>query len=328
MQERLTLDLPWAPCGLFETEDDIDLYEPKPRPSENSRKRRYEDDSAQNGVNGYAQTTTVTAPSQSVLQTEASNAASGANHDAQSLKEPTTSGDVDMQDAVAQEDGLPEASADQVRPEDNAPLADGVEDHANGADNQNPTGSETGSPPSLSRRVTRAHAAEKTNIDGGSQRSASPSVAFETLYVDHRLLTVDPVYNIPSHLSTQSRLGVLLAYTGMPYQELVETRRYIMGCVQRQIETRDRFYWELEQLYKVKRQKTHVWQSAIAERHLGEDSDGEDHVDKEEWGLKEGELKKGRDEDEAVEAAAEEEAQQTRGRAKGKRKKPKEKLVD
>lgn len=57
----------------------------------------------------------------------------------------------------------------------------------------------------------------------------------------------------------------------------------------------------LGKLIKAKRMRERVWEWCKAEGHVGEWSDGEDWIDSQAWGVAEGELRKGKDEEENVE---------------------------
>lgn len=322
---KLIGDEVWMPLGRLESKDDWDLFEPKPQRPESSRKRKRDEEvPAVNGVNGHTQraaehnTNEVEPPN---VPTNHSNAAAGDETAAESSEQPATATDVDMHDADAQGEKAAETGITGSRTEeDQPPTANGDPSATNGNDNPDALGSDTaGTPPPPSRRITRALAAENTTLDDSSQRSRSPS----TSSITSTLLHPDPIYLLPAHLSTASRLPALLASLGMTIEELLETRRLLMMYIQKQEETIRGYESILQKLYKAKRMRGQVWDWCKAEGHVGEMSDGEDWIDAAAWGERSEDLKKGKDEDENAEGQVEEE--QTRGRAKGKRRRGKEK---
>lgn len=328
LQMKLIGDESWMPLGRIETKDDWDLFEPKPPPPESSKKRkRGEEGPTQNGINHSESTPVVTSTAQTTavestdLIKDESNEDDNANARAESPRQAPVTNDVDMQDIEAA--GVTGAKSDDTQ-DGAVPTANGDIDKPSSDNNAENQGSETGTTPPPSRRITRALAAETNTVDGGSQRSHSPSLST----VSSTLLTADPIYLLPPSLSTATRLPQLLSSLGMPIEELLETRRLLMMYIQKQEET-IRGYESIQQkLYKAKRMRGQVWDWCKAEGHVGELSDGEDWIDAAAWGERAEDLKKGRDEDEVPEGQAEDEqpAAGARGRgAKGKRRRAKEK---
>lgn len=103
---------------------------------------------------------------------------------------------------------------------------------------------------------------------------------------------------------------------GLPAGEAEETRRLLWSYIQKQEETVRGFEHMLDSLLRACRMKADVLEWCKAEGHVGEMSDGEDWYDREKWGLAEGEdLKKGTDEDE-VETIDETRTTAKRGRGR------------
>ncbi|KAL8854555.1 MAG: hypothetical protein Q9221_000590 [Calogaya cf. arnoldii] len=134
------------------------------------------------------------------------------------------------------------------------------------------------------RMTTRAQAQAVSSENTTSSRTRSPSVASSLLPSIH------PLFLMPNGACPDRDFG-------LPPDEAEATRRILMSYVQKQEEV----CRGAEKLYdgflKAQRMKKDVLDSCKAEGHLGEMSDGEDWIDKEEWGLEE-DLRKGRDEDE------------------------------
>ncbi|ETN38120.1 uncharacterized protein HMPREF1541_07744 [Cyphellophora europaea CBS 101466] len=325
LQEKLMGDESWMPSGRVETPEDWDLFEPRTRATEINGKRKR--DAAVPVQNGDASHGQAAGSNRSIeaRETEATNAditepATAVQNRTESSEEHPTANDVDMQDADLPSDNAVKQPGLEGDTEDAQEKAK-INGDADDIDSRNePTtgdpdedGSTPAPPP---RRITRALAAENTTADDRSQRSPSAPVST----VSSSLLQPDPVYLLPSELSTSARFAALPLALETPADELLETRRLLGHYIQKQQETIRGFESILEKLYRAKHLRSKVWEACKAEGHVGEWSDGEDWIDAESWGEKEEDLKKGRDEDEAPEGQAEEEAptRVQRG-AKGKR---------
>lgn len=92
-------------------------------------------------------------------------------------------------------------------------------------------------------------------------------------------------------------LSLSLVHSGLPPEELLETRKLLSLYIQKSEETIRGLENILGKLIKAKRRRERLWEWCVAEGHVGEMSDGEDWIDERYWGLTTGELRKGRDED-------------------------------
>lgn len=142
-------------------------------------------------------------------------------------------------------------------------------------DISNPT-----SPPH--RMTTRTRAQTTTFHPSPSPPLTSPSP------------TIHPLFLLPPSTYPSPNLG-------LPPSQADETRRLLCSYVQRQEEVCrgvDELYTGL---LRARRMRDSVLEWCTAEGHVGEMSDGEDWVDLEEWGLGEGELRKGEEVEEEEE---------------------------
>lgn len=201
--------------------------------------------------------------------------------------------DVDMEDAV-QTNGNPASNGylaeeqNGTEPDTNGTANDpDVEQmQTNGDAPQSPAGddaSETASQQTAHRMTTRARA----NVASTPSPPGTPSS--ENNYV-HPLFTF-PVSSLPDR------------DFGLPPAEAEETRLLLMAYVQKQEEIA-RIATDLSHgMMQGERMRQDVFKWSKAEAHIGEMSDGEDWYDEEEWGL-DGQLGKGRDEEEDEAVAA------------------------
>ena len=223
-----------------------------------------------------------------------------------SLLKGKGSADVD-QDRQRLIDGLTQGENEEVRqPPGQEPDTEEVKKLA---ERENEEGQET--PPPPPRRVTRALAA--TNGSNPESANITPpdsptSIASEGS--SSSLLQIDPLYLLPNELHPSFSSVVI---PGVPLDEFMDIRRLLTTYIQKQEESVRGYESVLSKLRKAYRLRKSVLKMCKAEGHVGEVSDGEDWIDLDYWGLKQGDLKKGKDEDEdAVEEA-------TIGGRKGKR---------
>ena len=319
LQSRYNGDEVWIPGEKVETPNDWDLFEPKPRiATESSLKRkRGGTGPKQNGNDPHEQTTNP-AHSEPVATNDGSSEHSikldGVNGLSRTENKDPADNDLVMRDAddAVETAGMPASVGAQI--DGNTPndqekdqLQDRSMDDTRAED---PDGSDPDSPPQPSRRITRALAAENNSPEPDGMDSPAASI-------DSSLLQPAPIFLLPSHLQppSEARLALIAAKEQIPIEELLETRRILSAFISKQEECVRGFESILEKLYHVKRMKDEVWRMCKAERHAGQLSDGEDHIDEQAWGLEPGELKKGKDEEE--QAAEDRERERAAGAAGG-----------
>lgn len=170
-------------------------------------------------------------------------------------------------------------------------------------EDNNQDSSPISTPPLPTRRITRALAAE-----GATPQIASPPPTSPTLSIQSpSLLEPHPFFLLPQSLATYHAphpshpLPLHLAHSGLPPDELLETRKLLSLYIQKSEETIRGLESIYAKLVKAKRRRDLVWEWCVAEGHVGEMSDGEDWIDVDRWGLTREELRKGRDEDQGGE---------------------------
>lgn len=327
-------DESWIPSHITEGVDDWDLFEPKPRvPAISPRKKRKtttRNDILRNGVEGHDHATPdghSTRPGvQDALDQDhpspKDNSTKETVHTAAKVEVPVehpVTEDVDMsgadqpttngvhEDADSSED---KGASDQpvLKEEDHGiqEAADKTNTEIGGQDEDQ--GTEDGTPPQPTRRITRALAAEQ---EGSTAASLPDSPHSSASTIDSSLLQPDPLFLLPPSLAANHRAPRHLARLGLPVEEFLETRRLLTMYIQKQEESVRGYEALLGKLTRAKRMRDKVWEWCKAEGHVGEWSDGEDWIDADAWGLQPEELKKGKDEEEV-------EGQEDTGR-KGKR---------
>ncbi|KAK4993889.1 hypothetical protein LTR66_005304 [Elasticomyces elasticus] len=142
------------------------------------------------------------------------------------------------------------------------------------------------------RMTTRARA---RNTPSPVVQSTSPSPAPSSVPAVH------PFFVIPATAAPDRSYG-------LPTPEADETRRLLLTYVQKQEEIVRGAEQLCEGLMRANRLRREIWNWCLAERHVGEMSDGEDWYDTERWGL-DGPLTKGKEEEDVEEE----------GRGKGRR---------
>jgi hypothetical protein len=322
LHRELIGDESWMPLERVETQDDWDLFEPKPKPAvQPSRKRkRNENVTLQNGVDERHHALGPAEPQRGDPTEDTTDNAMlpREEKDEAGVNEVPTNGDVAMQDGDMPLDETSESSNENEAGTTGADIVTAKATGDNGA-NETPSNgipaSIDGTTPPPPRRITRALAAEHNTNDSGSTRSRSPSSSS----VSSSLLTPDPIFLLPPSLSSTARLQNLLQRLRLPAEEVLETRRLLTMYIQKQEETVRGYDGVLAKLIKAKRMRNQLWEWCKAEGHVGEWSDGEDWIDAEAWGEKEEDLRKGKDEDEGEAEREEAAAAAQVARAKGKR---------
>lgn len=161
-------------------------------------------------------------------------------------------------------------------------------------------------PPLPTRRITRALAAE-----GATPQIVSPPPTSPTLSIQSpSLLEPHPFFLLPPSLAayhaphSSHPLPLHLAHSGLPPDELLETRKLLSLYIQKSEETIRGLESIYAKLFKAKRRRDLVWEWSAAEGHVGEMSDGEDWINVDKWRITREELRKGRDEDNGNEVTA------------------------
>ncbi|KAK5956039.1 hypothetical protein OHC33_002612 [Knufia fluminis] len=221
------------------------------------------------------------------------------------IPEEETGEDALPADPSQQEEAIPQDTAMNLDtttiPHHDENASDGDnEDEQDEAEADRPSTASTPAPPP--RRITRALAAENETAQIASPPPTSPSPTLSSN--SPSTSTPHPLFLLPSHLATSHAphhaypmLSLSLAHSGLPPEELLETRKLLSLYIQKSEETIRGLEGIYAKLVKSKRRREKLWSWAGAEGHVGELSDGEDWVDGGYWGLGSGELRKGRDED-------------------------------
>lgn len=200
-------------------------------------------------------------------------------------------------------DPMPNGNVQPSSPGKSQAEADGVEVEMD--DEDRPSTAST--PPPIPRRITRALAAEaetNSNPQIASPPPTSPTISSNPQSPSSLSFQPHPMFLLPPQLSalhtvhpSHPPLTFGLAHSGLPPDELLETRKLLSLYIQKSEETLRGLESILGKLIKAKRRRDSVWEWCRAEGHVGEMSDGEDWVDVERWGMSRSELRKGRDED-------------------------------
>ena len=313
MQERVNLwrakylhrqligDESWMPCGAVETKDDWDLFQPKPKSEEQSRKRKRGADPVQNGVVEHDHSGDKDLSSMKKEIPQVGSAQDQVDTE-QQAEGPTTEGppnpdDVEMLDPEPTTNGLhikPTSEEDASHKDTGDPVVD-REAAPTEADGEPPTTNPSPKPtPPPPRRITRALAAETNPTSNAATPPASPS---PTLSTTTSLLSIDPTFLLPPHLQHST------PPLPLPIDELLDTRRLLSMYIQKAEETVRSTEHVLNKLIKAKHMRERVYEWCKAEGHVGEWSDGEDWIDAEYWGEREDDLKKGKDEEDTMQGA-------------------------
>lgn len=320
------------PLSVVESPDDWDLFEPRPATAAGlgSKRRKLNEDSEQAGIdhpslgnrevtmNGVDEETSAKSNSDvtedevvehpnDIEVAEAALEEQPAAEKAEDVHD-LLNGDIIMEEAKFDievngihhsGDTLPEQPQ-----ETEGPLFDSNQD----VDEQHASGESSPAPPP--RRITRALAAGNNGNSGAPTPPFSPSPTLTAS--DSSLLQVDPIFLLPPAIHAANRLSALC---GLPADEATETRKLLTAYIQKQEECVRGLETLAAKLISALKLRREVWDMCKAEGHVGELSDGEDWIDAEAWGLKEGELRKGRFEEEDIQ----EEREAIGGGRKGKR---------
>jgi len=242
---------------------------------------------------------------------EADSRVNGTHNEVEQTNKRRQAGDQDGS-GVSKEESNTEDSNDPPHEDQNTGLASTYEqhDHTHDGNNndeneeeENDQPSTTSSPPPPPRRITRALAAEAETAS--NPQIASPPPTSPTLSSHSQSqFEPHPIFLLPPHLAathaihpTHTNLSLSLAHSGLPPEELLETRKLLSLYIQKSEETIRGLENILGKLIKAKRRRDRLFEWCRSEGHVGELSDGEDWIDEGYWGLESGELRKGRDED-------------------------------
>lgn len=346
LNRQLLGDEAWMPLSVVESPDDWDLFEPRPaNASGTASKRRklngvthsaaVDNASAMQIVetgNGIEGITTIAEPSNSdvtgsdIAQTPANaempaalSAMQPAPEEAD-LDQELLNGDTVMEETNNEIETNGISHSEDILPTDDQPkevlgIEEGPQDRETAvvedrqdAEEQHGSGESSPAPPP--RRITRALAAGTNGNSGAPTPPLSPSPTLTAS--DSSLLQVDPIFLLPPAIHAKHRITALC---GLPVEEATETRKLLTAYIQKQEECVRGLETLAAKLISALKLRKEVWDMCKAEGHVGELSDGEDWIDAEAWGLKEGELRKGRFEEEDIQ----EEREAIGGGRKGKR---------
>lgn len=347
LNRQLLGDEAWMPLSVVESPDDWDLFEPRPAhaagPANKRRKlngssHQADGDNASvsqigGSTDGVDRETSINGPSNSDMMGEETtqNTRDTTMPEATSAEQPAAeepqqdqnllNGDTAMKDRKPEleingidnsEDTLPtdgqpkEGSSAEGRPQDTEEAV--AEDNHQDAEDHHGSGESSPAPPP--RRITRALAAGNNSNSGAPTPPFSPSPTLTAS--DSSLLQVDPMFLLQPAIHATNRVSALY---GLPADEAIETRKLLTAYIQKQEECVRGLESLAAKLISALKLRKEVWDMCKAEGHVGELSDGEDWIDAEAWGLKEGELRKGRFEEEDIQ----EEREAIGGGRKGKR---------
>ena len=325
-------DIPWIPCGAVETEDDWDIFDPRPNGAASLDVHHQHDPHSFDADQPPA---AVDETANSVKHGIGPEAISRSPQDTDPQPYLSTNGttnkvDADLQMNMDNEDHTPiedttmldgQDGTDELVKHDFPPNQSGADTEQGETTEpagEEQEGSDAESPPQPTRRITRALAAEAN----GSIAPTPPLSPTSTLTdaSDSSLLQVDPIFLVPTNLSLPSSATrgsqLLEAVSTLPAEGAQEIRKLLTLYIQKQEESVRGYEAVLGKLIKAKRLRDDVLEMCKAEGHVGEISDGEDWIDHQRWGLTPSELKKGKDEED--EAGEEREVAGIAGR-KGKR---------
>jgi hypothetical protein len=346
LNRQLLGDEGWMPLSIVESPDDWDLFEPRPANASGTASKRRKLNGAARPVhvenasamqvedtgNGTEGETRIAEPSdidtagEDIVQNAVNTETPGSPSTQQPAVEEADqsqemlNGDIAMEAAkneietngiTQSEDTLP----GDDRPKDVLGVEEGLQEGddavvENNQDVEEQHGSGESSPAPPPRRITRALAAGTNGNSGAPTPPFSPSSSLTAS--DSSLLQVDPIFLLPPAIHVRNRTSALC---GLPVEEATETRKLLTAYIQKQEECVRGLETLSAKLISALKLRKEVWDMCKAEGHIGELSDGEDWIDAEAWGLKEGELRKGRFEEEDPQ----EEREAIGGGRKGKR---------
>lgn len=281
LHRQLIGDESWMPLAAVETQDDWDLFEPKPKEVDRRSKKRKRDEVVDT-ADGY-QTTNGTVPSANEEESKdtAPKEISDAQPHPQTQPDADATSDANMQDQGPESESIPEPTTNGVHNHNHTGNPDeSTHDKPKHEDPSQPNSASSTPPPP--RRITRALAAE------AQPTPTSPALSF----ISSDLLQPDPIFLLPHPHHASNNFANLL-----PAPERTETRRLLTMYIQKQEESVRCTEAVIGKLIKALRMRDTVLEWCKAEGHVGEWSDGEDWIDAEAWGEREVDLRKGRDED-------------------------------
>ena len=297
-----TGDESWIPCERVEIESDWDLFGPHPGFSP-SKKRKLSGDMEIDVDDEEVEVADIMDEAQLARVDDVLNV---------TLQELQSNAKAENQDQEMQDDDIQVNGVDHNNQKDEIhPRETGIEETTNKTqeNHTDDEGSTVSTPPPPPRRITRALAAE-AETNSQQQNPSPPPTSPSPLSsppLSPTAFDPDPLFLLPPHLAaihaphpSHYPLSVSLTHSGLPPDEMLETRKVLALFIQKSEETIRGLEHMLGKLIKAKRRRDRLFEWCIAEGHVGEMSDGEDWIDEERWGLQKGELKKGRDEDGAV----------------------------
>lgn len=305
-----TGDESWIPCEKVEALGDWELFGPQPgQGSIQSRKRKLNGDGVPE-MNGVDQIDHVGEQSNG-NDVEMVESEKQAEQSIEQSLVPETNGIHEDGDGTDTTTHMNPAELDQdkhgVEKEEDQehkhnPQADGeaeVESEIGVAEEDR---SPSSTPPAPLRRITRALAANNNPTSTAATPPRSSSPATPTIPVSPSTLQPHPLFLLPASLTLAhqphpSTLPLSIAHSGLPPDESLETRKLLGIYIQKSEETIRSLARILAKLTKATSRRDKLVEWCLAEAHVGELSDGEDWVDEERWGVQ-GELRKGRDEEE------------------------------
>ena len=332
LNRQLLGDEGWMPLSVVESPDDWDLFEPRPATiaGPGSKRRKLNGETQQAGIDNPSagnREGTVNGIDEEIIAVSSSKVTEDevVQHlsevevaEATPDEQPATGKAEEVHDLLNGDIIMKEADpgievngihhSEDTLPEQPQETGDPSFDSNQDAEEQH--GSAESSPAPPPRRITRALAAGNNGNSGAPTPPFSPSPTLTAS--DSSLLQVDPIFLLPPAIHAANRLSALC---GLPADEATETRKLLTAYIQKQEECVRGLETLAAKLISALKLRRDVWDMCKAEGHVGELSDGEDWIDAEAWGLKEGELRKGRFEEEDIQ----EEREAIGGGRKGKR---------
>ncbi|KAK7511346.1 RXT2-like protein [Phyllosticta citriasiana] len=279
--QKLLGDDTWLPVGAMETSYDREIVN-GPASASGSFDGNWEDlqipdDNSTGAILGATRTDHDAKAAEDVQMADSARP-NGTHSNGEAVERPPE----DLPDAGAV-DGDGTTNGEASKPADQDAMEVDTSERANGT-NHSEDGDETNSQNTLLRRMTtraQAHHANSTSSAPNSPRLDSPASSTPFIH---------PLFQFPFENLVDRDMGV-------PGSEAEETRNWLLMYIQKQEEVVRQTRGLYMGLMEADRKRRLVLKWTRAEGHVGEMSDGEDWVDKEEWGLTE-DLVKGKEEEE------------------------------